>query len=873
MNATKQCQDRFEDIVALVMGELDPSAARELQEHIALCDTCRAAQDVLVEEEKEVRSGFEALAAQPRAGRASGAGAATAPSKSPRRRIRPPFPGKGEDHDSRAQTTERCGGSGDGFGCQCDPLRIPAFFFNGRLCLGADGAGKQSRHELPCEDQPALSTNGHRGGLGTTGSRRHASRARMDIFGGDRGDRVGIVSKERAEFWWKAKNVRVVSDNQKVIEKALDQCTRMRALFDPKLAFEQLRADQEAGKVQVVTKEPAKEGEPITLTVTSKGEPDRRHVYEVDPKSKLVERVIEYRGCGERWKQAWECDCLDYNQEIDAKVFQPEFPKDITTIDPFKMDLGKLGLAQGELTDDQIATKLAKEYFEALMAGDYQNLAQLNDVRSATWKITSVVKGPGHETETSTGMGMFLAPSHERTERTTCGRKEIEIRDGQKDKAISLVPAAKLALVLNFENLPSVRRDGKTFLNWRKLAADAQRGRGGKAERLGIETIDGRRAEGFRIRHGFWEVTLWADPKTSLPVRVESVRSVGRDEVRTVTTDFRINVDFDESLFSLDVPAGYTAQAMQVNSSKSPLAYLVDTLKFAAEHNGDVFPPTLLGEQGLPDILRRAVAALEKQYGKDSPRCSSSGAQIAMEREIAFVFLPGLSPKTDWHYAGKDVKLYTPDKPIFWYRPAGADKYRVVCGNLKIKDLALEAFQFPFGPPAKPLGDDQFEVTFTYRPGKRAQSVYLDGSFNNWKPTAHKMDGPDREGRFSTRLKLKKGTYEYKFVLDGQTWETDPNNLWQTSPYQNSESHVGILFGSPAKPLGDDQFEVTFSYRPGTKAKSVYLAGSFNNWKPTAHKMDGPDHEGRFSTRLKLKQGTYEYKFVAGRPDLGNGSR
>ena len=62
MNIAKQCQDRFEDIVAFVMGELDSSAARELQDHIALCGRCRAARDVLVEEEKEVRLGFEALA-------------------------------------------------------------------------------------------------------------------------------------------------------------------------------------------------------------------------------------------------------------------------------------------------------------------------------------------------------------------------------------------------------------------------------------------------------------------------------------------------------------------------------------------------------------------------------------------------------------------------------------------------------------------------------------------------------------------------------------------------------------------------------------------------------------------------------------------
>ncbi len=63
MTPAKQCNDRFEDIVALVMGELNSPAARELQVHIAVCDKCRVAHDALVEEEREVRSGFEALCA------------------------------------------------------------------------------------------------------------------------------------------------------------------------------------------------------------------------------------------------------------------------------------------------------------------------------------------------------------------------------------------------------------------------------------------------------------------------------------------------------------------------------------------------------------------------------------------------------------------------------------------------------------------------------------------------------------------------------------------------------------------------------------------------------------------------------------------
>ena len=63
MKSAKGCKDRFEDIVAFVMGELDPPAARRLQEHLATCGRCREACNALAEEEKEVRSGFGALAA------------------------------------------------------------------------------------------------------------------------------------------------------------------------------------------------------------------------------------------------------------------------------------------------------------------------------------------------------------------------------------------------------------------------------------------------------------------------------------------------------------------------------------------------------------------------------------------------------------------------------------------------------------------------------------------------------------------------------------------------------------------------------------------------------------------------------------------
>ncbi len=44
----------------------------------------------------------------------------------------------------------------------------------------------------------------------------------------------------------------------------------------------------------------------------------------------------------------------------------------------------------------------------------------------------------------------------------------------------------------------------------------------------------------------------------------------------------------------------------------------------------------------------------------------------------------------DQQYAGNGVKLGEADKAIFWYRPEGAETYRVIYGDLSVKDVAAE---------------------------------------------------------------------------------------------------------------------------------------------------------------------------------------
>ncbi len=54
------------------------------------------------------------------------------------------------------------------------------------------------------------------------------------------------------------------------------------------------------------------------------------------------------------------------------------------------------------------------------------------------------------------------------------------------------------------------------------------------------------------------------------------------------------------------------------------------------------------------------------------------------------------------------------------------------------------------------------------------------------------MEGPDEERVFRTSLILGKGRHEYKFVLDGETWTTDPDNPHRTPGYQNAILFLGL---------------------------------------------------------------------------------
>ena len=143
----------------------------------------------------------------------------------------------------------------------------------------------------------------------------------------------------------------------------------MRDLADPKLAFERLQAAKAAGKVQVATREPAKDGEPIVLTVTSQVKPDR--TAGVGNQSQGQARGAYHVPTAASARNGTRSSCASTSittSRSTRKSSSPRFPKDVTVIDQINR---KPGLVKGDLTEDEIARKVVRAFFEALIAGDY----------------------------------------------------------------------------------------------------------------------------------------------------------------------------------------------------------------------------------------------------------------------------------------------------------------------------------------------------------------------------------------------------------------------------------------------------------------------------------------------------------------------
>ena len=77
-------------------------------------------------------------------------------------------------------------------------------------------------------------------------------------------------------------------------------------------------------------------------------------------------------------------------------------------------------------------------------------------------------------------------------------------------------------------------------------------------------------------------------------------------------------------------------------------------------------------------------------------------------------------------------------------------------------------------------GSRKGSVRFSLKAGPGVRKVSVAGDFNGWRPAGMRRR---KDHEFVAVLPVPGGTYEYKFVADGQ-WLIDPdNNSWAMNPY------------------------------------------------------------------------------------------
>ena len=271
---------------------------------------------------------------------------------------------------------------------------------------------------------------------------------------------------------------------------------------------------------------------------------------------------------------------------------------------------------------------------------------------------------------------MVSAPTRVRMELQRPGQPvEITISDYSKGVSLLIDSAKKIAVINKMVGLPRERASINLLEEIQSLIRDAKKP-DVKRESLGEKEVDGHRAVGWRLSGpGLHEpgvtVTIWGDPQTGLPIRMES--SYALDGQKSTLSDCILNPDFDESMFNLDPPAGYKVLNIQTDASPVTEKDLTETLRRCGEVYG-AFPDTL-NMQAIYEIGKRLP---EKDGHKIDDLC-----RLAMR---GFGFVVELPPEAESHYAGKGVSLGKADTPIFWYRSKDAKNYRVIYADLSVRD-------------------------------------------------------------------------------------------------------------------------------------------------------------------------------------------
>ncbi|MFZ1935631.1 MAG: hypothetical protein WCB27_25670 [Thermoguttaceae bacterium] len=214
------------------------------------------------------------------------------------------------------------------------------------------------------------------------------------------------------------------------------------------------------------------------------------------------------------------------------------------------------------------------------------------EVKTVKYKQTTEIKGPPAMTVISEWMIRDATRSRSEIRQPGGEIQSVEITDWSKGVSLCLIPATKHATILEYRDTKNARNDPAMWLHLLQMARDNKTAKF-HCEPLGEKNINGRRGVGFRIGtdQGVSE-DLWGDPQTGLPIRVEMTTGTNGN-LKATMTDFVFNATMDESLFSVEPPAGYTVDRQKADTTPDEEKDLIEMFRQYAKLTGGAFPNSL----------------------------------------------------------------------------------------------------------------------------------------------------------------------------------------------------------------------------------------------------------------------------------------
>ncbi len=191
------------------------------------------------------------------------------------------------------------------------------------------------------------------------------------------GGEIVVWNQDKTQILNKKRNFLITFNDEIYTARVLTMARKE----NPRLTVERLYERQAKGEVEIEIEQPASKVEPVVLTATGLGDNTQRFVLFVDQATNLVTSLKWYQLQNGEYKYQGVMEYHDYNVPIETKMFSldDEVLGDINIIDTRVQDIG---LAQDNLTDKEIATKVVHEFLEALMVKDYIKAARISGIPS-----------------------------------------------------------------------------------------------------------------------------------------------------------------------------------------------------------------------------------------------------------------------------------------------------------------------------------------------------------------------------------------------------------------------------------------------------------------------------------------------------------